>query len=117
MMSLDLPGKVCMPKELGCLGIPNLRLLNAALRARWLWLERVDGSRPWKEFAIRTTTKVREIFEAATSSRIGDGRSTLFWSDIWLEGGRICDMFPSLVKAVRPRTVASRTVREALQGT
>jgi hypothetical protein len=30
--------RVCMPKEFGGLGIPNLRKLNLALRAWWLWL-------------------------------------------------------------------------------
>ena len=28
--------KVCTTKELGGLGIPNLQLINVALRARWL---------------------------------------------------------------------------------
>jgi hypothetical protein len=44
--------RVCMPKELGGLGIINLRKMNIALRARWLWLSRVEASRPWKEFDI-----------------------------------------------------------------
>lgn len=41
-------GRVCMPREQGGLGIPNLQLMNHALRARWLWLRRVDTSKPWK---------------------------------------------------------------------
>ena len=38
--------RVCMPKQLGGLGILNLRLMNHALRARWLWLSRTDSSKP-----------------------------------------------------------------------
>jgi hypothetical protein len=44
--------RVCMPKDLGGLGILNLRRMNIALRARWLWMSRVEASRPWKEFDI-----------------------------------------------------------------
>jgi hypothetical protein len=30
--------KVCTPKKWGGLGIPNLKMMNVALRTRWLWL-------------------------------------------------------------------------------
>lgn len=36
---------VCTPKWCGGLGLPNLRWLNMALRARWAWLKRVDDAR------------------------------------------------------------------------
>jgi hypothetical protein len=32
----------CCPKELGCLGIPNLQLMGMALLMRWLWFARTD---------------------------------------------------------------------------
>jgi hypothetical protein len=67
-----------MPKELGELGIINLRKMNIALRARWLWLSRVEASRPWREFDIQVPPMVTEIFEAATSSVVADGASTFF---------------------------------------
>lgn len=38
--------EVCSPVRLGGLGIPNLRLLNAALRDKWLWLQRMESDRP-----------------------------------------------------------------------
>lgn len=108
--------KVCKPKELGGLGIPNLGYLNAALRVRWLWLDKVDDSKPWKEFAVTTTGLANDIFEAATSSRVGDGRGTLFWTDRWLDGCRIRDEFPSLAAVVRPRLLHTRTVRDGVHG-
>jgi hypothetical protein len=37
---------VCQPKRLGGLGLHNLKLLNTALRAKWLWLARSDAERP-----------------------------------------------------------------------
>jgi hypothetical protein len=34
---------VCQPKELGGLGFRNLRLLNMALRTRWLWFQKAPS--------------------------------------------------------------------------
>ena len=92
--------RVCMPKELGGLGILNLKVMNFALRARWLWLEQMDSTKPWREFNIQVPKVVRQLFEAATRSVVGDGASTLFWTDKWLPEGRIHDMAPNLFKAV-----------------
>ena len=76
--------RVCMPKTLGGLGIPNIKLMNLALRTRWLWLKRVEDSKPWKEFNIQVPTIVHHLFEAATSSHVGDGASTFFWTYRWI---------------------------------
>jgi hypothetical protein len=38
---------VCQPKNLGGLGLHDLRRMNTALRARWLWLNKVDNDKPW----------------------------------------------------------------------
>jgi hypothetical protein len=70
--------RVCMPKGLGGLSIINLWKMNLALRTRWLWLSRVEASRSWKEFDIQVPPLVTAIFEAATSSVVGDGASTFF---------------------------------------
>jgi hypothetical protein len=34
--------KVCQPKHLGRLGFHDLRKLNTALRAHWLWFQKTD---------------------------------------------------------------------------
>ncbi|PNT76940.1 hypothetical protein BRADI_1g55943v3 [Brachypodium distachyon] len=47
---------------------------------------------------------------------IGDGRTTLFWTDRRLEEGRICDICPSLAAAIRPWVARTRTVREGVLG-
>ncbi|PNT77431.1 hypothetical protein BRADI_1g62745v3, partial [Brachypodium distachyon] len=57
---------------------------------------------------------VNDIFEAATSSQVGDGRGTLFWTDRWLDGCRIRDEFPSLEAVVRPRMLRMRTARDGV---
>jgi hypothetical protein len=38
--------KMCMPKELGGLGISDLRRDGVALRVRWVWHDRTSGLRP-----------------------------------------------------------------------
>ncbi|KAM0918372.1 hypothetical protein ACQ4PT_008930 [Festuca glaucescens] len=108
--------KVCAPKDWGGLGIPNLRLMNIALRARWLWLHRVDDSKPWKELNIQVPQVVRQLFEGATYSVLGNGASTFFWTDQWLPEGRLTDIAPNQSKAVPKRVVRQRKVREGLAG-
>jgi hypothetical protein len=108
--------RVCMPKEFGGLGIPNLQKMNLALWVRWLWLSRVEASRPWKEFDTQVPPMVSEIFEATTSSVVGDGASTFFWLDSWLPGGRLKDLAPHLSALIPKRISRVRLVRDALDG-
>ena len=108
--------RVCMPKQLGGLGILNLRLMNHALRARWLWLSRTDSSKPWSEFDIQVPRVVRQLFEVATTSIVGDRASTFFWLDKWLPGGRVKELTPNLFLKVPKSAHSSRLVREGLAG-
>jgi hypothetical protein len=101
---------VCMPKELGGLGIINLQKMNIALRTRWLWLIRVEASRPWQEFDIQVPPMVRKVFEAATSSVVGDGASTFLWLDKWLPEGLLKDLAPRLFALILKRLSRSRMV-------
>jgi hypothetical protein len=79
-------GKVCIPLELGGLRISSLKELGWALRMRWLWLEKIDSSRPWLALTVQVLDKSHTFFVIAMQTEIGDGASTLFWSDIWLNG-------------------------------
>jgi hypothetical protein len=92
-----------MPKELRVSGIINLRKMNLELIVRWLWLSRVEASRPWKEFEIQVPPMVLEIFEAATSSVLGDRASTFFWLDKWLPDGCLKDLAPHLFASIPRR--------------
>lgn len=69
--------KVCMPKDLGNLEIPNLRLINIALCARWPWLDQTMAEKPCEEFNIQVPAESLVIFNAATRSIIGDGSFAL----------------------------------------
>lgn len=106
--------EVCAPYDFGGLGIPNLRLLNIALQAKWLWLHRSDHNRPWSDLVPKTPSLSEEIFEAATSAVVGNGKDTSFWTDPWLSSARIKDLAPNLLPAVR-RADLSISVADALQ--
>lgn len=76
--------QVCTPKWAGGLGIPNLRWLNHALQARWLWLQRTDDQRPWKDLDISVSEEARGIYQAAVQAHLGNGNDILFWEDRWI---------------------------------
>jgi hypothetical protein len=76
----------------------------------------VEASRPWIEFDIQVPPKVTEIFEAVTSSVVGDGTATFFWLDNWLRDGRLKDLAPHLFALIPKRLSRMRLVKDALNG-
>lgn len=63
---------VCSPKWTAGLVLPNFCWLNYALRARWLWLQRVDSDRPWVELGKVVPTESKQIFHTAVFVNVGD---------------------------------------------
>jgi len=101
---------VTRPKELGGLGVSDLRRVGVTLRARWVWQDRTNGRPP------RTAERqVIHLFQAATICSLGDGRSIFFWTDAWLHGQRIDSFAPLVVAAVKKRKLRA-LVAEALPG-
>lgn len=73
---------VCRPRDLGGLGIADLRRAGVALRVRWQWLRRVDGDhRTWTSLPDVPERAAVAIFQAATTATLGDDTSTIFWTD------------------------------------
>jgi hypothetical protein len=103
-------GKVCLPKELGGLGISDLKSLGWALRMRWVWLQKTEPHRPWANLPIQVPEQVRAFFAVAVYSEVRDGTKTLFWTDRWLHGQCIADLAPRLFAVIPKR----RTVQDAL---
>jgi hypothetical protein len=64
------------PLPLGGLGIPDFKKEDKAMKA---------------------------FFDASITCVVGDGSSTLFWTDLWLDGQRLGAMAPDLVAAVNDR--------------
>jgi hypothetical protein len=78
-------GKVMRPRELGGLGISDLKNMGWALRMRWLWLHKTEPHRPWSMFPIQVPEQVKAFFEVAIITEVGDGTHTLFWEDRWCD--------------------------------
>jgi hypothetical protein len=108
--------KVTSPTDLGRLGIPNLRLLNLALRCRWAWLQKVDPSKAWAELNIQIPSLCTAIFDAATCYVLGNGERARFWSDRWLDGSSVAEIAPNVAKMVSRRRITACSVREGLAG-
>jgi hypothetical protein len=104
--------KVASPKLLGGLGIPNLRLLNLALRCRWAWLQKVDPSKAWAEFNIQLPSLCMAISDAAICYTVGNGDRPRFWTDRWLNGAKVAEISPKVASMVSRRRAVACSVRE-----
>ncbi|GJM88071.1 hypothetical protein PR202_ga04095 [Eleusine coracana subsp. coracana] len=58
----------------------------------------------------------KALFAISVTTSIGDGNSTLFWTDRWIHGKVISELATALMPHVRRRGWRSLTVRDALQG-
>ncbi|KAE8794528.1 putative serine/threonine-protein kinase [Hordeum vulgare] len=105
---------VSVKVKLGGLGIPDLKWLNTAMQAQWPWLKKTDPARPWNEFDIQVPKEATQLFQAATYHVIGNGQSTLFWEDRWVEGYRIEELAPTLYGHVSTTIRSARTVQQGL---
>ncbi|WVZ63220.1 hypothetical protein U9M48_012865 [Paspalum notatum var. saurae] len=106
--------RVQWPLELGGLGIHNLEVLGWALRIRWLWSQRTDLDRLLAGLLVSVPAKARAMFDVAVRTMVGDGNSTKFWIDRWLDGKCIAELAPAIFSAVPKRAIKSRTVAQAL---
>ncbi|WVZ64360.1 LOW QUALITY PROTEIN: hypothetical protein U9M48_013890 [Paspalum notatum var. saurae] len=106
--------RVQRPLELGGLGIHNLEVLGWALRIRWLWSQRTDPDRLWGGLHVSVPAKAKAMFEVAVRTVVGDGNTTKFWTDRWIDGKCIADLAPALFAAVQKRAIKCRTVAQGL---
>lgn len=103
---------ICRPRDLGRLGVTDLRRAGVALRVRWMWLRRVDGQRTWGLLPDANERKVVAVFQAATMINLGNGASTMFWTDNWIDGS-VRALAPTVFAAV-PKRRRSTSVADAL---
>lgn len=103
----------CWPQELGGLGVTDLRRAGVALWVRWRWLRRTGVHQPWHALPDDTERAAVAVFQAATSCALGDGASTFFWTDNWLQGSCVKNIAPTMFAAV-PKRRHSTTVAHAL---
>jgi hypothetical protein len=91
---------ITRPLSYGGLGVPNLQFKSWALQAKWLWLEKTDPNRPCHGLFLPVQRHVRQFFELSVFTVIGNGATTLFWSDRWVYGITILDIAPEVVRMV-----------------
>jgi uncharacterized protein YegJ (DUF2314 family) len=83
---------------------------------RWLWLEKMDPSRPWSTLPIQIPIKAQAFFSVAKQTEVGNGANTLFWKDRWINRQWVADIAPKLLATIPKRRVNKCTVQEALSG-
>jgi hypothetical protein len=72
--------------QAGGLGVLNLRYFGIALRCRWPWLRWAAEPRPWTLVPAEDDREALQLFKAANSVQLGDGRRAKFWTlvvDLW----------------------------------
>lgn len=103
------------PLQFGGLGILNLELFGWALRIRWLWLQKTDASRPWAGLPLEVPPLAQALFDVAVVTVVGNGESTKFWTDRWLQGKSVSYWAPSLFQLIPNRAKRHRTMAQGLQ--
>jgi hypothetical protein len=66
----------------------------------WLWLQKIDPSRPRLKFPIQVHHYVHAFFSLAVTTKVGDGVKTLFCTDRWIHVQRIANLAPRVLGAL-----------------
>jgi len=103
---------VCEPQNAGGLGIINIKLFNVALLGKWIWRMGSSEDGLWKEVleskyggwrSLKVSNPYRygslwwkdlkkvwaskdweDKFEDRVKWELGNGKSILFWEDVWV---------------------------------
>lgn len=78
----------CRPKELGGLGLVDLRRFGIALQLRREWQRRLASDTAWASLPAQENKMVASAFNAATDVVLVDGRQRCFG---WIDGCSIAD--------------------------
>jgi len=106
--------KVMRPLDLGGLGIINLEVMAWALQARWQWHKKTRVDRPWTDLELPSHPNSLALFAIAVKTELGNGNTTLFWSDNWLHGTSVENLAPLVFASVPPRIRKRQTMADAL---
>nr|GEV06758.1 RNA-directed DNA polymerase, eukaryota, reverse transcriptase zinc-binding domain protein [Tanacetum cinerariifolium] len=136
--------KVLAPKDKGGLGVSSLYALNRGLMFKWVWRFLTQDISLWARVikaihggdcnigaGTRSGTKscwlniVNEINVLSKKDinlmnflriKLGSRESTLFWEDVWSEGGKLEDRFPRAyaLESCKTITVGSKLVQPNL---
>jgi hypothetical protein len=116
---------ICKPRNKAGLGIRDLRLVNISLLTKWRWKLLLPNEEVWKEVIkakyegevignvqpgnalvprlaskwwvdICNIDKDSDWFTRAAMKKVGNGRNTKFWKEIWVGDQPLCIKFPRL---------------------
>uniref|UniRef100_A0A7C9AA13 Reverse transcriptase domain-containing protein n=1 Tax=Opuntia streptacantha TaxID=393608 RepID=A0A7C9AA13_OPUST len=117
--------EVCRPKQEGGLGIRPLRVMNEALKTKWLWRFAKEDNAMWKNVIKakygtddlgwwskmssfshgvgfwKSISACLERFKSLVHFEVKDGSRVLFWHDIWCGDHSLKTLFPSLFRMAR----------------
>lgn len=99
---------VCSPKDVGGLGLPDLRVMGYALRLRW-----ATPRQTRRRLGVAAVQAVSRMFAASVTIVVD--ASMRFWNDSWLLDGPLCRTAPNLFRVVAAWRWG-RTVCDALTG-
>jgi hypothetical protein len=77
---------------------------------------RSEPNKPWANLPIQVSVEVASLISVAVTTEVGNGSSTLFWKDKWLDGRSIKDIAPLVYALVPKRKSSKHTVLDALTG-
>ena len=83
-------------------------LMSIVLRARWLWQQEKDPSKPWLGLPIPSDDMVQALFHVSTCYTIHNGHNISFWSSHWLQGWPLRERFPNLYRGSKQRNICLR---------
>ncbi|XP_057740275.1 uncharacterized protein LOC130957436 [Arachis stenosperma] len=98
------------PKKLGGLGVGDVVVRNTALLFKWWWRFSKEDCSLWKKIILSVRggpwrdichlqikeQEVRQKMIDGLAIEVGDGRTTRFWEDTWLQIGKLKDCYPRL---------------------
>lgn len=111
--------EVCKPRQMGGLGILDLRVFNTALLAKWWWQLIKEPYRPWASLILNLSCRHQHIWSFSPSNAptspfwkgitkagrafgfgakiiCGNGIGVRFWKDFWIGDKPLAIAYPSL---------------------
>jgi hypothetical protein len=89
------------------------RFFGYALRLRWEWLRRTEPDRCWTALPAKMEKPTASMCAISMTATLGDGCSTLLWTDSCVPVGPLCKVIPELYAATS-RSGKKRTVKDGV---
>ena len=96
------------------MSVHDLERSGLALRLRWLWFSRTNTGRAWSNLELQFSEEERNLFLVSTTMLLGNGATTCFWEDRWIDGRAVREIAPLLYACVHKRRRKARMLAEGL---